>query len=103
MHGVACDRQVFFDGFGLEHIFGALELEVPQKRFQHLNRELCSLLEDFNLVSFLPLDVSDARLMAYIVRSADQACGYVYSSQDAIQLAAPDEIELGRILDDLFS
>lgn len=94
---------MFFDGFGLDHIFGALEAEVPQERFQRLNRELCGLLEDFSLVSFLPLDVSDARLMAYVVRSADQACGYIYSSQDSVQLAAPNEIELGRILDDLFS
>lgn len=41
---------------------------------------MVSLVEDYGLVSFLPLNVHDQQLLLRVRSAADRACGYVYGA-----------------------
>lgn len=49
-------------------------------RYKKLNAALVSLVEDYSLVSFLPLSVHDRQLLLRVRGTADRACGYVYGA-----------------------
>ncbi|KAL0222294.1 hypothetical protein RCL1_002148 [Eukaryota sp. TZLM3-RCL] len=51
--------------------------EIPLK-YKKLNSLLADLLEEFGLVSFLPLDVSSKELMYEVLKKCDQAICYPY-------------------------
>lgn len=46
-------------------------------RFKTLNGRLCELLQDFNLVSFIPCSVIDKESLLKVLQAADKAHGFV--------------------------
>lgn len=50
------------------------------KRYKKLNEKLCSVIEDYSLVSFVPLNVQDKESMLNVVKQADKANGYCYGA-----------------------
>lgn len=52
-----------------------------QKRYGKLTRELCDLIERFNMVSYSMIDITNKMSMAHIVMQMDQANGYFYHPQ----------------------
>lgn len=55
-------------------------VNVLTNRYKKLNAALVSLVEDYSLVSFLPLSVHDRQLLLRVRGAADRACGYVYGA-----------------------
>ena len=49
------------------------------KRFNKLNQELCSLVEDQGKSNFTPLDIQDKESVAYLVMKIDNANGFYYN------------------------
>ena len=47
-----------------------------RKTFAQLNQAFCDIVEDFNLVSFLAMNVEDKVCMARIAKTVDKALGY---------------------------
>ena len=47
-----------------------------RKTFAQLNQAFCDIVEDFNLVSFLAMNVEDKACMARIAKTIDTALGY---------------------------
>lgn len=48
------------------------------KKFKKLNQAMCSIIEDYSLVSFFPLNINDKESALNILRQADKASGYVF-------------------------
>ncbi|KXN72275.1 hypothetical protein CONCODRAFT_47812 [Conidiobolus coronatus NRRL 28638] len=48
------------------------------KKFKKLNEVLCELIEDFSLVSFKTLQVEDKESMFNLLKTIDQANGYIF-------------------------
>jgi len=48
------------------------------KRFQQLNEAMCGLIEDFGLVGFETLCITDKESVTKVVRAIDKASGYVF-------------------------
>jgi GPN-loop GTPase len=47
-----------------------------RKTFAELNQAFCDIVEDFNLVSFLAMNVEDKACMARVAKAVDTALGY---------------------------
>ena len=48
------------------------------RKHRKMHSELCDIIEDFSLVSFLPLNIQDAESVGRVVARIDKANGYVF-------------------------
>jgi hypothetical protein len=59
-----------------------LDLQDQSKRFSKkymkLNQEISTLIQEFSLVTFFPVDVSDKTCMSFLLIQIDKANGYFY-------------------------
>ncbi|GIX65508.1 ATP-binding domain 1 family protein [Babesia caballi] len=60
---------------GPDELLGALDSHLPPK-YKGLNSAFVSLLEDFNLVSFIPLNINDEASLEQIVVATDASLQY---------------------------
>lgn len=51
-------------------------------RYKKLNGALVSLVEDYSLVSFLPLDVANQNLLLQVKNAIDKANGYIFGGNE---------------------
>ncbi|ORX43122.1 hypothetical protein BCR36DRAFT_586802 [Piromyces finnis] len=45
-------------------------------RYQHLNEAIVQLIDEYNMVNFLPLDISDEESVAYVLAQVDNSIQY---------------------------
>jgi len=70
-----------------------------------LNAALVSLVEDYSIVSFLPLDINDKKSLLQVRNAVDRAGGWVYgqgeekSVQEMLACAVGAQTETDRIGD----
>ncbi|XP_014242426.1 GPN-loop GTPase 2 [Cimex lectularius] len=74
----------YTDVLDLKYILEYLEEECGSTRmkFHKFNEALSDLIENYGLVSFLPLNIVDKRMMNNIKNSFDKANGYIYHSKE---------------------
>lgn len=48
------------------------------RKYRKLHHELCDMVEDFSLLSFLPLSIQDAESVGRVVARVDKCNGYVF-------------------------
>jgi hypothetical protein len=48
------------------------------RKYRKLHNELCDVIEDFGLLSFLPLSIQDAESVGRVVARVDKCNGYVF-------------------------
>ena len=58
----------------------------PRSRLARMTGELCSVLSDFGLLSFLPLNIQDASTVGRVLITIDRANGYTFAAQAAMEL-----------------
>lgn len=51
-------------------------------RYKKLNAALISLVEDYSLVNFLPLDASNKALLLQVKNAIDKANGYIFGGNE---------------------
>jgi len=52
------------------------------KKYKKLNEALVGVIEDYSLVSFVPLHIEDKESMLRVMKAVDQANGYTYGSSE---------------------
>lgn len=52
------------------------------ERFRRMNEALVDVIEDFSLVSFLPIQIQDAATLQKLVAAVDKANGFVFTGVD---------------------
>jgi len=60
----------------LDYLHQYLDQSTPQ--FAKLNKAICGLIQDFSLVSFIPLNIQDKESVHQLVKVIDKTNGYVY-------------------------
>ena len=50
------------------------------KKYYKLHHELCDVINDFSLLSYIPLDINDAESVGRVVARIDKSNGYVFVS-----------------------
>jgi hypothetical protein len=51
-------------------------------KYSKLNKTLCGIIEDFSLVSFMPLNIQNKECLVKILNAIDNANGYLYGNMD---------------------
>mmetsp|Transcript_17365 Transcript_17365/g.32924 ORF Transcript_17365/g.32924 Transcript_17365/m.32924 type:complete len:388 (+) Transcript_17365:161-1324(+) len=52
------------------------------KRYSKLNRELCEVIDDYSLLSYVPLDINDAVSVGRLIARIDKCNGYVFTGRN---------------------
>jgi len=79
----------------LTYLFQYLDASSPTSQFIQLNKAICNLIQDFSLVSFVPLNIQDKESVHRLVKQIDKANGYVYGgliqgNESIMQIAQED-------------
>lgn len=51
------------------------------KRYHKMHKELCEVIEDYSLLSYIPLDINDAASVGRLVARIDKSNGYVFTGR----------------------
>lgn len=73
------------------------------RKYRKMHHELCDLVEDFGLLSFLPLSIQDAESVGRVVARIDKCNGYVFVKDQNMQQSAADGNRKENNLQDVFS
>ncbi|XP_063711858.1 GPN-loop GTPase 2-like [Symsagittifera roscoffensis] len=72
----------FLETLNMSYICDQLSDDQFFAKYKKLNSALCSLIEDYSLVNFVPLCVSDKNLMVKLVKQIDKANGYLFGQSE---------------------
>ncbi|KAG8286746.1 GPN-loop GTPase 2 [Homalodisca vitripennis] len=78
--GLGWKDELFFDGVGDAETVTDEDGIFNFQMYKKLNAALVSLVEDYGLVSFLPLSVKDKQTLLRVRAATDRAGGYVYGA-----------------------
>ncbi|XP_065335849.1 GPN-loop GTPase 2 [Cloeon dipterum] len=93
----------------LEYLLERLDEQPGTRKFKKLNTALVGLIEGFNLVSFLPVSVSDKKTLVRALAAADKANGCVFGAGEPRNIqsllacatgAVPEHERLGELMDE---
>lgn len=66
----------------LKYLLDKLDEDPFTSKYKKLNTAFVSLIEDYSLVSFIPLDVSNQALLLQVKNAVDKANGYIFGGND---------------------
>uniref|UniRef100_A0A3P9NTX9 GPN-loop GTPase 2 n=1 Tax=Poecilia reticulata TaxID=8081 RepID=A0A3P9NTX9_POERE len=72
----------------LTYLLDHLAADPFFKKFRHLNEKLAEVIQDYGLVSFVPLNVQDKDSMIQVLRAVDKANGYCFGDLEERNLQA---------------
>lgn len=92
----------------LNYLLEKLDDDPFTAKYKKLNSALVSIIEDYSLVSFIPLDVSNKGLLLQVKNAIDKANGYIFGGNEpqdvqtmlACALGAVSETERMSTLDE---
>ncbi|CAK4742904.1 hypothetical protein LEN26_009667 [Aphanomyces euteiches] len=70
-----------------------------KERFRKMNEVLIEVIEDFSLVSFLPLQIEDVESLQRVVNAIDKSNGYVFNGKPTGSILSDNEYQSERIGD----
>lgn len=62
----------------LKYLIDCISQDTFFAKFKKLNAAICDVVQDYNLVNFLPLMVEDPALMLRLTKTIDKANGYIF-------------------------
>ncbi|KDR16578.1 GPN-loop GTPase 2 [Zootermopsis nevadensis] len=66
----------------LGYLLESLDENPITRRYKKLNTALVSLVEDYSLVTFIPLNVQDQQCLLRLKNAIDKANGYIFGSRE---------------------
>ncbi|XP_011064923.1 PREDICTED: GPN-loop GTPase 2 isoform X2 [Acromyrmex echinatior] len=95
----------------LNYLLEQLDENPFTAKYKKLNTALVSIIEDYSLVSFIPLDVTNKALLLQVKNAVDKANGYVFGGNEprdvqtllACAIGAVNETERMSTLDEYLS
>ncbi|EZA57731.1 hypothetical protein DMN91_003300 [Ooceraea biroi] len=66
----------------LKYLLEQLDDDPFTARYKKLNAALVSIIENYSLVSFIPLDISNEELLLKVKNAVDKANGYVFGGNE---------------------
>ena len=79
----------------LSYLTELLDEDVFTSKYKKMNEGICSVIEDYALVSFVPLSIFDKSSLLSVLRATDKALGYVPSNpeEELIDIRVNEEPE----------
>ncbi|BFY97412.1 hypothetical protein BsWGS_00452 [Bradybaena similaris] len=105
-HGkLAFNPDFYTDVLDLRYLLQLLQDDPLLQKYKLLNEALVGIVEDYSLVSFLPLSVEDKESMLRVLKAVDKCNGYVFGSledrslESLMSCAVGAEFEYDKIRD----
>ncbi|DAZ96613.1 TPA: hypothetical protein N0F65_000179 [Lagenidium giganteum] len=102
------DLRLLLDNLDQEDDDGQVTLETRQpavpptllsEKFRRMNDALIDVIDDFSLVSFVPLQIEDTACLQRVVQAIDKSNGYVFTSVDWNTAVAVDTTLADQVSD----
>ncbi|XP_055067865.2 GPN-loop GTPase 2 [Misgurnus anguillicaudatus] len=85
---LAFNLDFYTEVLDLSYLVEHLALDPFFKKFHQLNKKLAEVIQDYSLVSFVPLNVQDKESMMQVLRTVDKANGYCFGDLEERNLQA---------------
>ncbi|CAM4702607.1 hypothetical protein PO909_009602 [Leuciscus waleckii] len=85
---LAFNLDFYTEVLDLSYLVEHLALDPFFKKFHHLNVKLAEVIQDYSLVSFVPLNVQDKESMMQVLRTVDKANGYCFGDLEERNMQA---------------
>lgn len=85
---LAFNLDFYTEVMDLSYLLDQLTSDPFFKKFRHLNEKLAEVIQDYSLVSFVPLNVQDKESMSLVLRAVDKANGYCFGDLEERNLQA---------------
>ncbi|KAF4088004.1 hypothetical protein AMELA_G00077820 [Ameiurus melas] len=92
---LAFNLDYYTEVMDLSYLVEHLATDPFFKKFHHLNEKLAEVIQDYGLVSFVPLNVQDKQSMMQVLRTVDKANGYCFGDLEERNLQAMLSAALG--------
>ncbi|XP_042194808.1 GPN-loop GTPase 2 [Callorhinchus milii] len=92
---LAFNLDYYTEVLDLSYLLDHLASDPFFKNFRQLNSKLVEVIEDYGLVSFLPLNVQDKESMKHVMRAVDKANGYCFGKEEQQSLEAMMSVAVG--------
>ncbi|XP_052796690.1 GPN-loop GTPase 2-like isoform X2 [Mya arenaria] len=100
---LAFNLDFYTEVLDLSYILDQFKEEEEHSRYKKLNAAIVDIVQDYSLVSFVPLFVEDKEIMLRVMKAVDKANGYVFGDleernlQEMLSCAAGAEFEYEKI------
>ncbi|NXM58475.1 GPN2 GTPase, partial [Illadopsis cleaveri] len=85
---LAFNLDYYTEVLDLSYLVDHLASDPFFRNFRRLNEKLVEVIEDYSLVSFVPLNVQDKQSMKQVMQAVDKANGYSFGDQEHRSLEA---------------
>lgn len=85
---LAFNLEFYTEVMDLSYLLDHLAADPFFKKFLRLNEKLAEVIQDYSLVSFVPLNVQDRESMTHVLRVVDKANGYCFGDSEERNLQA---------------
>ncbi|NXE15427.1 GPN2 GTPase, partial [Lophotis ruficrista] len=85
---LAFNLDYYTEVLDLSYLVDHLASDPFFRNYRRLNEKLVEVIEDYSLVSFVPLNVQDKESMRQVMRAVDKANGYSFGDQEHRSLEA---------------
>ncbi|KAK7157966.1 hypothetical protein R3I93_009234 [Phoxinus phoxinus] len=85
---LAFNLDFYTEVLDLSYLVEHLALDPFFKKFHRLNVKLAEVIQDYSLVSFVPLNVQDKESMMQVLRTVDKANGYCFGDLEERNMQA---------------
>lgn len=82
------DIDFYTEVLDLRYLLEQLDDDPFTHKFNKLNESIVSLVEDYSLVSFIPLNINDKNCVLRVKNAVDKANGYIYGSGEQRNIQA---------------
>ncbi|NWR43203.1 GPN2 GTPase, partial [Regulus satrapa] len=85
---LAFNLDYYTEVLDLSYLVDHLASDPFFRNFRRLNEKLVEVIEDYSLVSFVPLNIQDKQSMRRVLQAVDKANGYCFGEQEHRSLEA---------------
>lgn len=85
---LAFNLDFYTEVMDLTYLLDHLAADPFFRKFHRLNEKLAEVIQDYSLVSFVPLNVQDKDSMIHVLRAVDNANGYCFGDLEERNLQA---------------
>ncbi|KAG7469145.1 hypothetical protein MATL_G00125770 [Megalops atlanticus] len=85
---LAFNLEFYTEVLDLSYLLDHLAADPFFKKFLRLNEKLAEVIQDYSLVSFVPLNVQDKESMMHVMRAVDKANGYCFGDLEERNMQA---------------
>lgn len=92
---LAFNLEYYTEVLDLSYLLGHLASDPFFRHYRQLNEKLVQLIEDYSLVSFIPLNIQDKESIQRVLQAVDKANGYCFGVQEQRSLEAMMSAAMG--------